>query len=513
MSIVEKTSRSGRIAGNTLLLYGRMLILMVINLYTVRVVLLALGVEDYGIYTSVAGVITMLNVINSVMANATQRFYSLYMGRKDVSGLTRVFSVSLDVYILFIITIFVIGETIGLWFVNEKLVIPESRMAAGNWAYQFSILTFAATMISVPFYSAIIAHERIGVYSIFTTLEYIIKLVFALLLTKLKGDVLIYYAFFNFVAQGALTISYFVYSKRHFEECHYHPFKKSGMHKEVVLYSGWTLFGSVAGVGMHQVMTILYNIFFGPIVTAARAISLQISSALTAFSNSFITALRPPMIKSYSESKNEYLMKLFAVSNKFIFYSLVMITVPMLLEMDTILKVWLDVTDLQTINFSKLIIFNFILLVLGNPITIIIQAIGKVKEFYLRVEVFTILCPFLTYALFKMGLNPYFGYFAMILTMFLSHVSRLICLKKLYPYFKYKDYLLGFVLPGLVISIIVYGICYLVHENVEQVFVRFVLVLLASVISTIGLVYSFGLSREEKKRIMEFIYSFIKRSK
>jgi len=502
----EKTNKTGRIAGNTILLYGRMLILMVINLYTVRVVLLALGVEDYGIYTSVAGVITMLNVINSVMSNATQRFFSVYMGKNDAVGLNRVFSVSVDVYVVFILIIFVLGESVGLWFVNEKLVIPEERLFAGNWAYQFSILTFAATMISVPFYSAIIAHEKIGVYSLFTTIEYLLKLTFALLLTKLKGDVLILYALFNFVAQLFLTLSYFIYSKRHFVECSvYHPFKKSGMHKEVVFYSSWTLFGSVAGVGMHQVITILYNIFFGPIVTAARAISLQISSALTAFSNSFITALRPPMIKSYSEGNDTYLMKLFNISNKFIFYSLVLITVPMLLEMDTLLKVWLDVDDIQTINFSKLIIFNFVLLVLGNPITIIIQAIGKVKDFYLRVEVFTLLCPILTYVLFKIGCNAYYGYFAMILTMFLSHVMRLICLKKLYPVFSYKEYILGFVLPGLVISVAIFVLCSFVHNLIDLAWLRFLLVILSSFILTFVFVFFFGLSLEERSKLKEFV--------
>ena len=197
----SETSKSGRIAKNTLLLYARMLILMVVNLYTVRVVLLALGVEDYGIFNSVAGVVTILSSINSVMSNATQRYYSTYLGKKDDVGLNRVFSVSLDVYILFIALIFLLGETVGLWFVNVKLVIPEARIVASNWTYQFSILTFATTMISMPFLSAILAHEKMGVYSLFTTIEYLLKLVFALLLTKLKGDVLILYAASNFIAQ------------------------------------------------------------------------------------------------------------------------------------------------------------------------------------------------------------------------------------------------------------------------------------------------------------------------
>lgn len=503
-SIIE-ASKSGRIAKNTILLYARMLILMVINLYTVRVVLLALGVEDYGIFSSVAGVVTIMNSINSVMSNATQRYYSFYLGKKDDIGLNKVFSVSLDVYVLFVAIVFLLGESVGLWFVNAKLVIPETRVLASNWTYQFSLLTFAATMLSMPFLSAILAHERIGAYSIFTTIEYTLKLIFALLLTVLKGDVLILYAASNFMAQLFLAICYYWYSKTKFSECVYHPFKKSGMHKEMISYSSWTLFGSVAGVGMNQVMTILYNIFFGPIVTASRAISLQISSALTAFCNSFITALRPPMIKSYSEGNSSYLLKLFNISNKFIFYSLLIIVVPLVLEMDTVLKVWLSVVDSFSINFSRLIILYFIIMVLGNPITIIIQAIGKVKEYYIKVELFTLLCPVFAYALFKLGFNAYYGYIVMIFSIILSHIMRLICLKKIYPFLNYKDYTFSFVIPAIIIAFIVFGAAYLTHGIIETVFLRVVCVGITSIILTFVLVWLFGVSKEEKKVIMSLV--------
>ena len=506
-------SRSGRIAKNTLLLYARMLILMVINLYTLRVVLLALGVEDYGIFSSVAGVVTILNSINSVMSNATQRYYSFYLGKKDNAGLNKVFSVSLDVYILFVALIFLIGETAGLWFVNAKLVIPETRVFASNWTYQFSILTFATTMISMPFLSAILAHEKMGAYSLFTTLEYVLKLIFALLLTVIKGDVLIYYAASNFLAQLFLAICYYWYSKVKFVECVYNPFKKSGMHREMISYSSWTLFGSVAGVGMNQVMTILYNIFFGPIVTASRAISLQISSALTAFSNSFITALRPPMIKSYSEGNNLYLMKLFNISNKFIFYSILIIAVPLILEMDVVLKVWLDVEDSYSINFSRLIILYFFILVLCNPITIIIQAIGKVKEYYVKVEMFTLICPVIAYLLFKFGVNAYYGYYAMILSVVCSHFMRLICLKKLYPHFNYKDYFLQFVAPATLIAVMAFFSSYYIHCMIDEVLCRLLCVVLTSVVISLISVWLFGVTKDEKRLIKGLIESIKNRNK
>lgn len=504
-------SNSKRIAGNTVLLYGRMLILMVVNLITIRVVLKALGIEDYGIYNAVAGVVTMMNFVSSVLSNATQRFYSIHLGKKDKDGLARVFSVSLDVYFVLIAGVLLLGETIGLWFINNKLVIPDARMIAANWTYHFSLLTFVVTILPMPYLSAILAHEQMGTYSLITTIEYLIKLGFALLLSKLGGDVLILYALFQLIAQLLLMSSYIIYGKRNFEECRYHPFRKDEMHKEILSYSGWTLFGSVAGIGMNQVMTILYNIFFGPILTGARAISLQLNAALTSFSNSFIVALRPPMIKSFSESNDAYLMKLFNMGNKFIFYSLIMISIPLVLEMKTVLGVWLDVNDTITVRYSQLIILYFLILALNSPISIIIQAIGKVKEYHLRVEVFTILCPILTYVLFKCGCDSYYGYFAMILTITLSHIVRLICLKQFYSQFRYRDYLLKFLLPALLVAFIVSFPAYFIHCSIDNVWIRLISIIILSIVLVSLLAYFVGLSKSEKVEVVSFVKGIVKR--
>lgn len=506
---MAEQAKTERIAKNTILLYCRMLILMVINLFTVRVVLLALGVEDYGIYNAVAGVVTMLNCVSSSLSNATQRFYSIELGKRNQQGLDRVFSVSLDSYIVLILAVLLLGETAGLWFVNHKLVIPEERAVAANWTYQFSMLTFASMVLPMPYLSAILAHEKMGVYSILTTCEYVIKLIFAVLLSRIKGDVLINYSFLQFLAQLLLMVSYMTYGRYHFHECHYRPFKKDAMHKEILSFSGWTLFGSVAGIGMNQVMTILYNIFWGPILTGARAISLQLNSALTSFSNSFIVAIRPPMIKSYSESNDSYLLKLFYLGNKFIFYSLSIIAIPLFMEMASVLNVWLKVTDLITIRYSQLILIYFLILSLNTPISIIIQAIGKVKEYHLRVEVFTILCPFLTYFLFKAGLNSYYGYFAMILMIALSHVVRLICLKQYYKPFRYRDYLIGFLLPAVVILAFGFLIAAFLHNLFDSIWLRFFVIVIFSVIYVGASAFFVGLSKDERSSIIYFFNNII----
>ena len=502
---------SKRIAANTILLYSRMLVLMVINLITVRVVLLALGVEDYGIYNAVAGVVTMMSCVSSVLSNATQRFYSVQIGQNSNEGLARVFSVSLDVYIILIICILIFAESLGLWFVNNRLVIPQDRVVAANWTFQFSILTFIVTILPMPYLSAILAHEKMGAYSLFTTCEYVIKLLFALLLAKLKGDVLIYYAVFQFLAQILLMLSYIIYGSGQFQECHYSPFKRDVMHKEILSFSGWTLFGSVAGIGMNQVMTILYNIFFGPIVTGARAISLQLNSALTSFSNSFIVAIRPPMIKSYSEGNDNYLLKLFNMGNKFIFYSLIIISVPLMLEMDVVLKIWLKVTDPMTIKYSQLILVYFLILALNTPISIIIQAIGKVREYHLRVEFFTILCPIITYFLFKSGVDSYWGYYTMILMISLSHLVRMVCLKKFYKPFDYREYLLKFLLPAIVIAMISMLIGFFIHGAIQLPFLRFIVLLVFSVIFVGTCAFYIGMTRNERSDVVEFVKGFFNR--
>jgi O-antigen/teichoic acid export membrane protein len=270
-------------------------------------------------------------------------------------------------------------------------------------------------------------------------------------------------------------------------------------------FSGWSLFGSIAGVGMAQVNTILVNIFFGPLVNAARAISFQFSMAVSSFSNSFLMAIRTPMIKSYAEESYLYLNKIFNMSNKFIYYSLLMICLPLIFEMDTILIFWLKTSDVETVLFSRLILVYALIMSLNNPISIIIQATGNVKGYHVAVETFTLLCVPATYILFKLGYPAYTTYIIMIVAAIASHVVRLICLKKYYKAFSYSEYIKSFLLPAFAITLVLSFLFFLIHTSFFSPSPRIFAIVLFSIVSVPVFTFLIGLTKTEKEVLKQLI--------
>ena len=503
----DYSSNTKRIAKNATLLYIRMMVVMIINLYTVRLVLNALGVVNYGIYDVVAGVIYMLSSVSSVLSTATLRYYSYSIGGKKNERFQNVFSTSINLYVLLAILVLVLGETVGLWFINTHLVIPDERMNAANWIYQFSIFSFISTIIQIPYSAAIIAHEDMGIFAIISTAESLLKLILALLIFVIPIDRLIFYGGALFLVSTLTLISYIIVGYSRYAECRYQWPTEKSLFKELISFSGWSLFGSVAGVGMVQVNTILVNIFFGPLVNSARAISFQISSAISSFTGSFLMAIRPPMIKSYSEESYLYLNKLFNLSNKFIYYCLLMVFLPLMFEMDTILFLWLKSTDPQTVLFSRLILVYALIMSLNNPISIIIQATGHVREYHVPVETFTLLCVPATYILFKMGYPAYSTYIVMIVASIASHIVRLICLKKYYKPFSHSEYIKSFLLPAFVITIIATLFVFLIHTNILNSSLRIFTVIVFSVICVGAFALFIGLSKTEKEVLKQLVSS------
>ena len=506
MSSQQKT---GRIAKNTILLYLRMMIVMFINLFAVRVVLNALGEEDYGIYNVIAGVITMLSGVTTVLASATQRFYSYSMGDEKAGSLREIFSSSVNIYLIFSLGVLVLGETLGLWFVNEKLVIPDDRLFAANLIYQFSILSFICSMMQSPFFSAVIAHEDMGIFTFASLGECLLKFGSAWLLTIVAFDRLDTYGFLILFVHILSLFFYFYVGRKRYSECHYQKVKDKHLYKEILSYSGWNLFGSMAAVGMNQVNTILVNVFFGPIANAARAIALQINGALSSFSGSFIMAIRPPMIKAYAEKDYSYLNKLFTLGNKFIYYCLIFVALPLLFEMETVLRLWLKTATDQTVLFSQLIVVYVLILSLNNPISIIMQAMGKVKEYYVPVESVTLLCPIITWILFRIGLPAESTFWAMIGTIIVSHVIRIWCLKRYYEGFSLKEYSLSFLAPAAVVTVITCLVLYPIMNNMTAGVVRLVVMLFASFVAICSFAIIIGLNKEEK----QYIKVLLKRSR
>ena len=493
-----REGKSVKIVNNSILLYIRMMVVMFINLYTVRIVLSALGETDYGIYNVVAGVITMLNGVTTVLASATQRYYSYSIGENNHALLPEIFSTSTNIFAIASISVIILGETIGLWFLNTQLVIPPDRLGAANWIYQFSILSFVFSMMKSPFSSAIIANENMGVFAIISFCDCLLRFGVAWLLLISPIDKLIFYG-------GLMLLIHFIdfgfnfgYCRKNYDECRYVKISHKDLYKKMFSFSGWTFFGSMAGVCMNQFITLLVNIFFGPTANAARAIAMQINGALSSFCGSFIMAVRPPMIKSYAEHDYSYLNKLFSLSNKFTYYCMLFIVLPLYIEMEVVLDLWLGNSSEQMCLFSRLILIYAFILSLNNPITIIMQAADRVKQYYIFVEVFTLLCPVIVFVLYKVGCPVESAFWCMICSILLSHFVRIWCINKYYSGFNLRDYVFSFIIPAIIITIIDVVVVLLMTHVINDGIVRMMIILVVSFVIVFFLAFLFGISKEER---------------
>lgn len=493
------------IAKNTAVLYVRMLFIMIISLYTVRVVLNVLGVEDYGIYDVVAGVVTTMSFLSSVISSAVLRFYSFSMGENQNEKLKQIFSVSISIFLVISIIVIVIGESFGLWFINTQLTIPADRIVAANWVYQFAIFIFVASIISVPYYSAIIAHENMKTYAMISIIQYVLILTLVLLLPFVTIDKLIGYGFLMFASYFIVTLIYIYVSRTNYDECHYEHLKDKKLFKDMLFFSGWTMFGTVAGVANNQGNNILLNIFFGPVVNAARSIAFQVSNALLALSNNFFMAVRPPLIKSYAEGNMKETMRIFYFSNKFTYYLLFLICLPLMLETEYILNLWLNKITDQMVVFTQLTLIYSLILSLNNPITILIQASGNIKRYSYIVESCTLLSLPLSYIFFKLGFGAQSTFWIMIIVFVIAHILRLLVLQKEIDGFMIRDYFLKFAIQAITISFISLIISYLIRDNMVYGIRQLLSVLVTSTVSIVALAYLIGLNKNEKQLLKNYL--------
>lgn len=507
---------SKRIAKNTGLLYAKMAIVMVVNLYTVRLVLNALGVVDYGIYDVVAGIVIMFQHLSSVLTISNQRYYSYSLGAGDDKSVSQVFSSSINVNVIFSLSVILICETVGLWFLNTHLDIPETRITAANWLYQFSVLSFVAALMQIPFSSAVIANENMGIFAGISLLSCFLRLFTAIYISNTNYDRLIIYGLLLALISLIELIVYTIIALRKYGDLTYHRHNAT-IWRELLSFSGWTLFGSVASIGMTQFCTFLVNIFFGPVVNAARAISFQINNAINSFSSSFLTAVRPPMIKSYAEKNYDYLNTLFNYSTKFVFYTLLIVFLPLYLEMEYVLDLWLKTTDVQTVLFCRLMLIYSLILSLNNPITFIMQAGGFVKQYHVSVEIPTLATMPVTYFLFKIGCPASSTYYTMIAAVVVSHIVRMVCLRRYYPQYNIYGYLKYFVLRAILILSVAALALYYVQSMMYSGIMRLLSINILSVAIVGGLTYTVGLIKEErfivKSAALKFLVYFFNQDK
>jgi O-antigen/teichoic acid export membrane protein len=496
-----------RLAKNTLALYFRMLLSMVVSLYTVRVVLTTLGVVDYGIYNLVGGIVTSFSFLSATMSSATQRFFSFELGKKDFKRLNQIFSLSISIYLGIILVILILAETLGLWFLNTQLTLPAARMDAVNWIYQFSILTFIMTLIRIPYDAVIIARERMSVYAYMSIVEVILKLLIVYLLVLVSFDKLKLYAVLIFLVTTIVSLIFRIYCKRNFEECNFKLFWDKATFKMLFSYSGWSLFGTLTTVTFDQGTNFLLNIFFGPVVNASRAIAYQVNNAINSFSSNFYTAIRPQIIKSYAEGNRAYVIQLVFRSSKYSLFLLLLISMPVLLDTDFILNFWLKVIPPDTSLFVRLVIIYSLFNALQIPLSTAVQATGNIKMYQIVIGCIMLLCLPISYVCFKVGLPAEYAFYSMILVSLVAIYFRLRILKTLIS-FSYAEYLNGVLFKILLVCLFAYLLPLYISMQLPLGLLRFIVICFASLFSCVFFIYVVGLVKEEK----EFVYNIIKKT-
>lgn len=506
------TENNKRIAKNTILLYFRMFLTMAVSLYTSRVVLNTLGIEDFGIYNVVGGVVMMFSFLNSSMASATQRFFSFEIGKNDLEQLKKVFSMSVNTHAIIALFIFLLAETIGLWFLNNKLVIPPERLEAANWVYQFSTFSFMLTVMNVPYDGMIIARERMNVYAYVSIVEVVLKLIIVFVLVWGGFDKLKLYSFLVFCVAAIIWSIYKIYCKRKFTETNYTALWDKVLFKTLMNYAGWNLFGNLAAVTMAQGVNILLNLFFGPVVNAARAIAFQVSSALNGFVSNFQMAINPQIIKSYASDDLKYMHQLIFNGSKYSFYLLFCISLPVLLEMELILGWWLKIVPEYTALFCRLILINIMIDSISGTLMTAAQATGRIKKYQAIIGGLLLFNLPVSYFFLKEGFSPQITIYISIFFAIVALCSRLVILRPLIlisPSRFFKE---------VIVIVIVVALCsiilpLLIRMSMDSGYWRFFVVSFVGGLSTMFSIFFIAFNKQEKRFVINKIVSLIGNNK
>lgn len=504
---MSDSTNNKRVAKNTLFLYFRMILIMVVSLYTSRVILATLGIRDYGINNVVAGVVTMFSFLNNSMSSATQRFLTFELGKGDKEGLKRVFSAALNIHIGIAILMIILAETVGLWFVNAKLVIPAERMVAANWIYQFAILSFCVNVIQVPYNATLIAHEKMSIYAYISILEVLLKLGIVYLLVISPVDKLISYGFLFLLVQILIRSIYQIYCRGHYEETKSLWFWDKKLYKQLSGFAGWNLMGSIAWLLRDQGLNIVLNLFFGFVINAARGVALQVSNAVMSFISNFQVALNPQITKSYATGSYDEMEKLSYQGIKFSFLLLFLMAFPLCIDINYVLSIWLVKVPDYTALFIILILVDALIgNLFGTPFMTSLSATGKIRNYQVTVGTIILLILPACYVILRLGAGPDSVFYVAMFFNFVSGLARFaFCTRQIgYSFKRYSTYvllpLIGVILFSLPIPLILKS-----QLNINRGFVHFVILCSVSFVITLIVSWFIGFSRHERSMIIETI--------
>lgn len=501
----EFQSDRKRIAKNTMFLYIRMLLVMLIAFYTSRVILQALGASDFGVYNVVGGIITMMAFIVGPLNSTTMRFLTYALGQNDLKKLRETFACTLNIHIGVGLLTILIGETIGLWFFYNKLVIPDERMMVAFWVYQFSIITAFFEFTQIPYSATITSHENMSVYAYVGLYEAFSRLAIAIGITYVTWDKLWMYAFLMMLNKIAVLLFYRYYTSKRYEECNFRFFWDKVMYKRIISYAGWNIFGGLAVVSQGQGVNILLNMFFGPIVNAARAIVIQIQSAVTMFVTNFLTAVRPQVIKNCANKQYDEMYRLTFDTTKYSYFLMLLLIVPICSEIDGILRLWLgDAVPEHTSMFARLVLVTALFNTVDQSLLMVFHAYGRVKFGNIVGGTFMILTLPICYVIFKMGGIPEYA-FVVILIINITGLIFDFLLIRHYIYFSIGHFVRNVLAPVIGVTIFAIMVPLTLNNLLESSYSRMVINVMLSEVVTMFVIWLIGLRQHERQMIFVLV--------
>ena len=502
-----------RIAKNTLMLYVRMLFSMLVSLYTSRVVLNTLGVEDYGIYNVVGGLVSMFSLVSNSLSASVGRFLTFELGRGDMQRLKETFSTSLLIHFVLALVICLLAETLGIWFLNTQMIIPAERLYAANWVFQASILSFMLGLCSVPYNASIISHERMGAFAYIGILDVILRLLIVLFIayTSFRFDKLIVYSLLLVTVSMSLQGIYLWYCRKHFEECRFRLHFNKACWKEMSAFAGWNFIGCTAGLLKDQGVNILLNLFMGPVVNAARGVAISVNTAVGSFSGNFMTALNPQITKSYAANDRAYMMSLVERGSRFSFYIMLILALPILFETEFILTLWLGQYPEHTVHFVRLVLILSLCDVLSNTLITLQNATGQIRNYQLVVGGMLLMNFPLSYICLKVGFPPESTFVVAIWVSLCCLLLRLVFLRKMAG-LSMRWFLKSVCLNVFFVTVIALIIPVLfIWLSIGYGWGRFLLVCFVCLVCSAFSAYRIGCSKNERQFIIQKVYAVTNR--
>lgn len=502
---------TNRIAKNTVFLYIRMLVIMVISLYTSRVYLQSLGEVDFGIFNIVGGIVVMFSFVSTTMQVATQRFLNFEMGKENEKAVEEVFSNSMIIYICMSAILILIGETIGLWFLNTQMNIPEERMIAANWVYQFSLFSFVIQMLRIPYNSMIIANENMTIFAYYSIFEALIKLASAFIVIFVSFDKLIVVSGLTFLSYGIVTLMFKAYCNGKYPTSIFGWNYNRNRSRALLSFSGWSMFTGVANIGAVQGVNILLNIYCGVVVNAATGLATQVSSAINQLVSNFQVAYNPQLVKLYATNNLDDFQKLIFKASKYSFFLLMYACIPLYFCIDYILELWLGSAPIYTADFIRTVLIYTMIDGLSTPLMLAVQATGKIKNYQMLMSLFIILNFPLSYLCLHFGLSPVYTWIVRVGINILMLIVRIAYIRNLFK-FNVNVYFKRVILNSVIV-LLVSSILPLYFNMTLTGLPNLILVISTSLFMITISIWFIGIDNDDKKAVVKFFESRINSTK